>query len=62
MKKINKNQCFVLKLDDYSNGVTVSLSHRVLVFLLHQEEASVRGRAKFPHRTRRRWVPFIDPK
>lgn len=31
------------------------LSFRVLVFL-HREEASVQGRARFPHRTRRRWV------
>lgn len=58
-----RNQCHVLRLDnhylcDKQWELTVCLSCRVLVFLvfLHREEASVPGRVRSPHRTRRRWV------
>ena len=61
-----RNRCHVLRLDnhylcDKQWELTVCLSCRVLVFLvfLHQEEASVPGRVRSPHRTRRRWVTLF---
>lgn len=41
--------------------VTLYLICRVLVFLgfLHQEEASVQVRIRFPHRIKRRWVSLF---